>query len=134
MIDTNKPHGWIIGNGNRDKWRFIDHGCSSWTSDPLKALRFARREDAEQYCAEDEDAWCVIEISDLFPSQNTTLPRPRRIQMLKMVPAELAILTATDAVEEMGGDVRLTDAVVLLGKARNKVADYVDGEIGRAHV
>jgi hypothetical protein len=52
---------------------------------------------------------------------------PRRIQMEKMCPAELAILEAVGVVEGMGCDPRLTDAVILLGKARDKVADFVDG-------
>jgi hypothetical protein len=52
---------------------------------------------------------------------------PRRAQVDKMVKAELAIREAMLAVEEMPADVRLTDAGVLLEKARNKVADFVDG-------
>ena len=47
--------------------------------------------------------------------------------MDKMVPAELAILKAVESVEQMPADVRLTDAVNLLGQARAKVADFVDG-------
>ena len=43
-----------------------------------------------------------------------------------MVPAELRIMDAIGAVERMAADVRLTEAVVLLDQARNKVADYVD--------
>lgn len=52
---------------------------------------------------------------------------PRRAHVDKMVKAELAIREAMLAVEEMPADVRLTDAGVLLEKARNKVADFVDG-------
>lgn len=44
-----------------------------------------------------------------------------------MVKAELAIREAMLAVEDMPPDVRLTEAGVLLEKARNKVADFVDG-------
>ena len=51
---------------------------------------------------------------------------PRRIQLEKLTPAELAIRNAVLAVEEMPADVRLTDAVVLLQKAKEKVADFVD--------
>jgi hypothetical protein len=43
-----------------------------------------------------------------------------------MTPAELAIRSAIDAVEVVGADVLLTDAVILLQQAREKVADYVD--------
>lgn len=51
----------------------------------------------------------------------------RRICVDRLTPAELAIRAAVEAVEALPGDVRLTDAVALLGKARESVADYVDG-------
>lgn len=44
-----------------------------------------------------------------------------------MGPVELAILKAQRAVEEMPADVRLTEAVDLLRRARVKVADFVNG-------
>jgi len=53
---------------------------------------------------------------------------PRRNQMLKWVPAEKAIYDATQAVEDMPAHPILTEAVVLLGQARAKVADYVELE------
>ena len=52
---------------------------------------------------------------------------PRRNQMTQWTPAEHAIYHAALAVEAMPADVRLTDASVLLGAARDSVADYVDG-------
>lgn len=52
---------------------------------------------------------------------------PRRIRRDKHSPAEKAITDAMDAVESMTADERLTDAVVLLGKARDSVADFIDG-------
>lgn len=45
-------------------------------------------------------------------------------------PAERAISDASDAVEAMGASVGLTRAIVLLAKARNLVADYLEGEDG----
>lgn len=51
---------------------------------------------------------------------------PRRAQLEKLVAAELAIRAAVHAVEEMGADVRLTDAVIFLELARNCVGDFVD--------
>jgi hypothetical protein len=51
---------------------------------------------------------------------------PRRIRVDLMTPAELAIRNAVAEVEKAGCDPWLTDAVVLLGKAQSKVADYVD--------
>ena len=52
---------------------------------------------------------------------------PRRSRLDHNTDAELAIRAAVDAVERIGADVRLTDAVVLLQEAREAVADYVDG-------
>jgi hypothetical protein len=43
-----------------------------------------------------------------------------------MVPAELAIVRAMQAVENAGGGAALTDAVGLLVRARGRVADYVE--------
>ncbi len=44
--------------------------------------------------------------------------------------AEAAITTAMEAVENAGASLALTDAVTLLGKARNRVADHVEGDGG----
>lgn len=52
---------------------------------------------------------------------------PRRAYVNKWTPAEQAIAAAIQAVEAAGADVRLTDAVVLLGAAQDSVADHVDG-------
>lgn len=53
-------------------------------------------------------------------------PIPRRINVSRWTPAEHAISAAMRAVEEMGADPALTDAVVLLEQAKSRVADYVD--------
>lgn len=52
---------------------------------------------------------------------------PRRVRVDLNKPAELAIRNAVEAVESMGADARLTEAVMLLDKARNCVADFIDG-------
>lgn len=52
---------------------------------------------------------------------------PRRSRMEQWAPAERAIYDALLIVEKMPADVRLTDAVTLLGAAMNSVADYIDG-------
>jgi hypothetical protein len=52
---------------------------------------------------------------------------PRRIRFDLFTPAEKAIQDAVQAVEAAGCDPRLTRAVILLGQARDAVADYVDG-------
>jgi hypothetical protein len=53
---------------------------------------------------------------------------PRRIQLDHCTSAELAIVNAVNEVEKLGADVLLTDAVVLLQQARDKVADFVDAQ------
>ncbi len=52
------------------------------------------------------------------------IPRRNRIDLL--TPAELAIRQAVAAVENLPAHPLLTDAVVLLGQARDKVADFVE--------
>jgi hypothetical protein len=52
---------------------------------------------------------------------------PRRVRIDLNTPAERAIYDAMIEVEKLPADVRLTEAVTLLGKARDAVADYVDG-------
>lgn len=61
-------YGWLIENGKQQgaglAYRYIDNdagGVPAWTEDPNKALRFARRADAEQYAYHDEDAWRIVE-------------------------------------------------------------------------
>lgn len=52
---------------------------------------------------------------------------PRRNQLDKFTPAERAIWDAVQEVEKAGAHPLLTKAVTLLGEARERVADYVDG-------
>lgn len=51
---------------------------------------------------------------------------PRRCRIDHYVPAEQAIYDAIQAVEVMGADLKLTEAVNLLGQAKDLIADYVD--------
>lgn len=51
----------------------------------------------------------------------------RRADIDRYVPAETAIRGAMLAVEAMPADERLTDAVMLLSRAKDAVADFVDG-------
>jgi hypothetical protein len=55
---------------------------------------------------------------------------PRRSCVYLLMPAEKAVYDAVQAVENVGADVRLTDAVVLLQLAREKLADYFDEQLG----
>jgi hypothetical protein len=59
--------------------------------------------------------------------ENRVSEIPRRCRFDLSTPAELAIRAAVDAVEALPADVRLTTAVILLGQAREAVADFVDG-------
>jgi hypothetical protein len=60
--------GWLVENdkyeGNGLAYRFINNdegGITDWTEDKYKALRFARREDAEQFACCDDEAWGIVE-------------------------------------------------------------------------
>jgi len=61
--------------------------------------------------------------------ENITWPRRNRIDLL--TPAEKAIYDAVQEVEKAGADVRLTESVILLSKARDLVADYVDEQLAK---
>lgn len=69
-------------------------------------------------------------VSDINRALNARDVIPRRCRLDLMTPAELAIYNAVQAVEEVGADPLLTDAVVLLQQAREKVADYIDRKEG----
>lgn len=58
--------------------------------------------------------------------ENKEFEIPRRIRIDLMTPAELAITNAMKEVENLPADVRLTNAVILLGEARDLVANFVD--------
>lgn len=56
--------GWLIENGKSGeelRYRTMEQGVVTWTPDHMKALRFARREDAEMFAEEDEGAWRIAE-------------------------------------------------------------------------
>jgi hypothetical protein len=57
---------------------------------------------------------------------------PRRRDTLRWSDAERAINEAVQAVERMGANMALTDAVVLLAQAQERVAAYVDAHPGPA--
>jgi hypothetical protein len=63
----------VADAGNRageHRFRTLKQGMSAWTNDIDEALQFARRKDAELYCAEDEDAWHIYTV----PKQVKTSP------------------------------------------------------------
>lgn len=53
---------------------------------------------------------------------------PRRNRLDLNTPAEKAIYDAMQEVEKAGADVKLTEAINLLSKAKDLVADYVDSQ------
>lgn len=58
---------------------------------------------------------------------------PRRIRLDLNTPAEKAIYDAMQEVEKVGADERLTEVVIMLGEARDKLSDYVDDELKKAN-
>lgn len=51
---------------------------------------------------------------------------PRRNRLDLNVPAEKAIYDAMQEVEKLPADVKLTEAITLLAKAKDLVSDFVD--------
>lgn len=58
--------------------------------------------------------------------QRTKFGHPRRNDILEMTSEELLILAVIQRVEALGAHTLLTDAVVLLSQAKNKISDYVE--------
>jgi hypothetical protein len=59
--------GFIVGNGllgDQERYRRWGEAGPEWTPDRKEALRFARRSDAENFAAEDIDAWQIIFVED----------------------------------------------------------------------
>ncbi len=59
--------------------------------------------------------------------ENTT-DFPRRNRLDLNTPAELAIYNAIQEVEKEVADPRLTEVVVMLGKAKDLLSDFVDSK------
>jgi hypothetical protein len=53
----------------------------------------------------------------------------RKNYLYLLTPAETAIVKAIAAVEGIGADPRLTDAINLLSSAKDKVAEFIDDEL-----
>lgn len=54
---------------------------------------------------------------------------PRRNRLDLNTPSELSIFNAIQEVEKVGADPRLTDIVIMLGKAKDLLSDYVDSKM-----
>lgn len=59
---------------------------------------------------------------------------PRRICIDLLTPPEVALYKALAAVEEAGADPLLTDAVILIQQAREKVAEYIDKRLNEHRI
>lgn len=59
------PDGFVVCDVNRTQFRTWGLSGSEWTAALDDALWFARRSDAEKFCANDEDAWYIVEASKL---------------------------------------------------------------------
>lgn len=69
----NDLRGYIVGNGDRTKWRAWINGMPAWVDNPADATRYGFRSDANAVHAEDEDAWCVVKYEDVAtPSARIT--------------------------------------------------------------
>lgn len=64
-----------------------------------------------------------------LPATHGEFNFPRRNCLDANHAAELAIRAAVHAVEELGADPMLTDAVVKLGEAKDVVSDWLDGKV-----
>jgi hypothetical protein len=53
-----ETQGWVISDGQDKQYRTFENSYCEWSTLD-KAIRFARREDAEAFAAEDEDAWHI---------------------------------------------------------------------------
>ncbi|PZS42723.1 hypothetical protein [Stenotrophomonas maltophilia] len=51
--------GWVVADGQGERWRMWGSYGPEWTSDRDQALHFARRADAEAFANDDEDAWLI---------------------------------------------------------------------------
>lgn len=54
---------------------------------------------------------------------------PRRVDLSQNTAAELSIYDAIQAVEKAGAHPKLTEAIILLQKAKEAVADFVDSNL-----
>lgn len=100
-----------------------------WRLLPVCPNGSLRAEQARRYLERHGSGRTLLRVTE-GPMSDT----PRRCEMTKWTPAELAIYEAIRLVESLPADVRLTDAVVLLGEAKESVADFIDGVMVRRGV
>lgn len=64
------------------KWFCASNGVTSWTTDPNKALRFARKEDADNFksfwcvtAVSTEHTWCVEKVAGMYAVSDPSYPQ-----------------------------------------------------------
>lgn len=79
---------FIVANGDRTKFRGWGDEGPTWVATIFEALHFARRSDADRFCADDEDAWAILEVEEfergriheLLVKNNDLLTRTRKAE------------------------------------------------------
>ncbi len=108
-------------NENKPQWFAAKGG---YTNDINAAMQFDTEVDAKIYYKNHLSSHLDLQVSEHQYFSQDEMPRRNRMDLMSK--AELAILKATDEVEKVGAHEKLTEAVILLTKARELVADYVD--------
>jgi len=118
--------GWVIENGHFGadrRFRMFDEiGMLEWTADIDLALRFARRTDAERFCASDEDAWLITE---------RVWRRVNGISIAINEEGALMYLTISksglkaDIVEQVRGESNSSPPVAVEKEIRGAIADHL---------
>lgn len=71
----------------------------------------------------------LVAVNIIEPFKSIDMPEdqiPRRHCLDLNTPEELKIRSAINAVEQLGADPILTECVILLSQARERLADYID--------
>lgn len=113
-----QPTVWVVADGGghgESRFRTLEQGMPVWTIDPAEALQFARRQDAELFAAEDDDAWQILNIAAPEPSYDETkfklVPVAERLLHDPEKPLAVGRAQAPITASER---VRILDAVPLL--------------------
>lgn len=61
-----RARAWLVTDGTGQRYRAMGAWGVMWTDRVELALWFARRQDAESFCADDEDAWGIIGVWNVF--------------------------------------------------------------------
>lgn len=65
MKNDSLEFAWVIekgDNGHSPRYRTLEQGLPTWTYNIDRAVLFFRREDAEKFAENDEDAWVITQL------------------------------------------------------------------------